>query len=341
MSIDSDSSIDGGQDSTTEIVEPTTYHVQYQDVMKPISLSDVRASMRERPSLHALTVYLAVIDHKTMTAAAEIEGISQPAISMHVKALERFYGTPLIERQGRRVRPTAAGELVAEYTRQILGLTDDLSRMVADLEGLAAGRLVIGASSTVGEQLLPDVLGRFHRAHPGVGLSLQIGNSGEITHAVIERQLDIGIIGNRPANPHLAARPIFDDALECFTAPDHQLANDARITVADLSGLTFVLRERGSATRDLALSSLLAAGCSPGETIELGSNEAVKRAAAAGLGIGILSKHSTVVDRQVGAVITLPIVDWVCERQFWLIHRGDRRLSRAELAFIELLDMAT
>lgn len=293
--------------------------------------------MRERPSLHALAVYLAFIEHGTMTAAAEAEGISQPAITMHVKTLERYYGTRLIERSGRRVRPTTAGELVADYARRIVVLTDELTRAVADLEGLAAGRLVIGASSTVGEQLLPETLGRFHRAYPGVALSLRIGNTDEILQAVIERVLDLGIVGRDPNHADLVSRAVFDDVLELFVAPDHPRAATAIPALALLSGETFVVRETGSATRDLALEALAAGGCALVETIELGSNEAVKRAVAAGLGIGVLSTHSVAIDCGAGIIVTLSVDDWNCTRQFWLIHRGDRLLSRAERAFIALL----
>ena len=293
--------------------------------------------MRERPSLHGLAIFLAVIDNETMTAAAAVEGLSQPAISMHVKALEHFFGTALVERSGRRVRPTAAGNIVAEYTRRIIGLTDELSRSVADLEGLAAGRLVIGASSTVGEQFLPEVLGQFHRAYPGVGLSLRIGNSGEIIQAVTDRRLDLGIVGQAADDPDLAALPVFDDALELFVAPDDPRTGSDQLRVTDLAGATFVMREAGSATRDLALETLASSGCIPRETIDLGSNEAVKRAVAAGLGIGVLSTHSVAVDRRAGDVVTLRVSDWVCTRQFWLVHRRDRQLSRAEHTFITML----
>lgn len=293
--------------------------------------------MRELPSLHALAVYLAFIEHGTMTAAAEAEGISQPAISMHVKTLERYYGTRLLERSGRHVRPTTAGDLVADYGRRIVALTDELTRAVADLEGLAAGRLVIGASSTVGEQLLPEFLGRFHRSYPGVALSLRIGNTGEIVQAVLDRELDLGIVGRDPRHAEVVARPVFDDALELFIAPDHPRAGTSLPQVAMLDGETFVLREVGSATRDLALETLVAGGCVPGETIELGSNEAVKRSVAAGLGIGVLSTHSVAIDRRAGLIMTLPVDDWNCTRHFWLIHRGDRQLTRAERVFITLL----
>jgi DNA-binding transcriptional LysR family regulator len=121
----------------------------------------------ERPSLHALALFLAGVERGSMTAAAGATGTSQPAVSAQVKALERAYGTPLLVRGGRGVRATAAGLLVADYARRVLGLVDELARAVADLDGLVGGHLVVGASSTVGEQFLPAYLGRFHAAHPG------------------------------------------------------------------------------------------------------------------------------------------------------------------------------
>ena len=100
--------------------------------------------MIERPTLHALAIFRAVIAHGTMSAAAEVEGLSQPAISAQIKALERYYGTPLLERHGRGIRPTQAGRLVDDYANRVLALVDELGRGVADLEGLAAGELIVG-----------------------------------------------------------------------------------------------------------------------------------------------------------------------------------------------------
>lgn len=293
--------------------------------------------MRERPSLHALAVFLAVIQHETMTAAAEAEGISQPAISAHIKGLEGFFGTPLMERSGRRVRPTAAGLLVADYARRLLALSDEMCRSVADLEGLQAGQLALGASSTVGEQMLPAVLGRFHQRYPGVQLILSIGNTGEIIEAVLNRKFDLGIVGNVPDHPDLQTRSVFDDHLEIFVAHDSPWAARTNLEPDDLANETFILRESGSATRDLALQCLATQGCVPRDTIELGSNEAVKRAVAAGLGIGVLSTHTVSIDQRAGAIVTLACGGWNCRRQFQLIYRRDRVLTRAEQAFIALL----
>ena len=293
--------------------------------------------MIERPTLHALALFLAVVEHGTMTAAAEAEGISQPAISTQVKALERYYGTALLQRTGRGVTPTASGMVVADYARRVLALVDELGRAVGDLEGLRTGRLVIGASSTVGEQLLPEHLGRFHAAYPGVALEVRIGNTGEITAAVLARDLDFAFVGSPPESDELMAESMFTDRLVAFVAPGDPLLRDAPVAAETLSGRQFVLRERGSATRDLALRCLAARACAPGHVIELGSNEAVKRAVEARLGIGLLSTHAMEAERLAELLVDLPIAGWDCGRSFWLIRRRDRVLTRAEQSFLALV----
>ncbi|MFL5758839.1 MAG: LysR substrate-binding domain-containing protein [Thermomicrobiales bacterium] len=293
--------------------------------------------MIARPTLHALALFVAVVEHGTMTAAAEAEGISQPAISAQIQALDRHYGTPLFVRAGRGVELTDAGRLVHDYARRVLALVDELGRVVADLEGMASGRLVIGASSTVGEQLLPAYLGRFHAAHPDVELEVRIGNSDEITQLVLERALDFAFVGREPVNPALTAEPIFSDDVVAFVAPGDPLLAEAPLSPSALSGRQIVLRERGSATRDLALQCLQAVGWTLGHVIELGSNEAVKRAVEARLGIGFLSTHAIEAERLAGLLEDLPLATWSCARDFWFIRRQDRALTRAEQAFLALV----
>jgi DNA-binding transcriptional LysR family regulator len=297
--------------------------------------------MIERPSLHALAVFLAVVQHGTMTAAAEVEGISQPAISAQVKALERYYGTPLLQRGGRVSSLTPAGRQVADYAKRMLALASELDRVVADLEGLASGSLVIGASSTPGEQLLPSFLGRFHSAYPGVRLALKIGNSAEVTELVAARELDFAIVGQEPRDSDLLAEPVLDDQVIPFVAHDDPLLREAPPTPLALCGRQFVMREAGSATRALAERCLRELSCGPGHVIELGSNEAVKRAVEAGLGIGLLSTHAIMAERLAGLLVDLPVQGWRCERSFWLIRRRDRVLTRAEQAFLALLPQPT
>jgi LysR family transcriptional regulator, low CO2-responsive transcriptional regulator len=293
--------------------------------------------MLERPTLHALAIFRAVIVHGTMSAAAEVEGLSQPAISTQIKALERYYGVPLLERHGRGIRPTQAGRLVDDYANRVLALVDELGRGVADLEGLVAGELIIGSSSTVGEQLLPTYLGQFHTAYPNVRLSVRIGNSAEIIGRVAARELDFAIVGEQPRDPELLSEPVLDDQIVAFVAPDDPLLRQAPLSPLTLCGRQFVLREAGSATRALAEQCLSETSCGPGHVIELGSNEAVKRAVEAGLGIGLLSTHTIAAERLAGLLVDLPVTGWSCQRSFWLIRRRDRVLTRAEEAFLALL----
>lgn len=294
----------------------------------------------ERPTIQALAIFSEVATHGTMTAAAEAAGISQPAISAQVKALERYYGTRLLERDGRGSVPTAAGRLVADYAARVLALVDELGRGVADLEGLAAGELIVGASSTVGEQLLPTYLGRFHAAHPLVRLSVRIGNSAEIIARVAGRELDFAIVGEQPTDPELLSEPVLEDRIVAFVAPGDPLLREAPLTPLALCGRQFVMRETGSATRALAERCLRETSCGPGHVIELGSNEAVKRAVAAGLGIGLLSTHTVAAERLAGLLVDLAVTGWACRRSFWLIRRRDRVLTRAEEAFLTLLPRA-
>ncbi len=293
--------------------------------------------MIERPSLHALALFAAVIEHGTMTAAAEAEQISQPAISAQIKMLEGYYGTPLLEREGRRVRPTQAGRLVASYALRLIRLADEAKRAVDDLEGLSRGRLIIGASSTVGEQFLPAHLGRFHATYPNVSLEIAIGNTDAILQRVLDRELDLAFIGRAPNHPDLVSEPVFADHIVAFVAPGDPLLRDAPIDPARLCNAQFVVRERGSATRDLALRCLRSAGCIPGHIIELGSNEAVKRAVEARLGIGLLSTHAIEAERLAGLLEDLPLLRWDCHRSFWVIYLSDRTLTRAEQAFLKLV----
>jgi DNA-binding transcriptional LysR family regulator len=293
--------------------------------------------MIERPTLHALAIFRAVAAHGTMTATAEVEGLSQPAISIQIKALERYYGTLLLERHGRGIRLTPAGRLVADYAGRALALVDELGRGIEDLEGLAAGELVVGASSTVGEQLLPTYLGQFHASHPNVRLSVRIGNSAEIIARVASRELDFAIVGEQPTDAELLSEPVLDDRVVVFVAPGDPLLRVAPIAPLALCGRQFVMREAGSATRALAERCLRETSCGPGHVIELGSNEAVKRAVAAGLGIGLLSTHTIAAERLAGLLVDLPVIGWACRRSFWLIRRRDRALTRAEEAFLALV----
>jgi DNA-binding transcriptional LysR family regulator len=151
-----------------------------------------------------------------------------------------------------------------------------------------------------------------------------------------ERRIGLAVVGRTDDAPDLVSTPVFRDVLRVFAAAGSPWSRRPSLRMEELRDETFVLREPGSATRDFMFGCLQAVGVVPRHTIQLGSNEAVKRAVAAGLGIGILSSQTLDVDVRSGDVVLLPCDDWECHRQFWIVRRADRMASRAEAAFTDL-----
>lgn len=171
--------------------------------------------------LHKLRVFAVVAEHEHYTRAAEALGISQPALSVHVRDLERQLGLALFERAGRNIRLTEAGRLVHGYARRILALAVELDEAADDLRGLRAGSLRLGASTTVGEYLLPEVLAAFRRRHPGVAVTVEIGNTRRIADRLRHGELHLGLLGEPLGDPGLDCAPFRDDELVLIVPPGH------------------------------------------------------------------------------------------------------------------------
>jgi DNA-binding transcriptional LysR family regulator len=287
-------------------------------------------------SLHQLYTFHMVVQRGTLSAAAEALYVTQPAVSLQLKQLESRLGLALLERRGRRLALTEAGKTVHDYARRMFGLMEELERELADQRGLTRGRLVIGASTTVGEYLLPEALGRYRARHPGIDLTLTIANTAHIIDLVLRHELDFGFVGAEARSPELLTSPFAEDEIRFIAPRDHPLVGRP-LTLQDLREERFIFRERGSATRQEAENCLRAHGLEFKVAMELGSNEAVKQAVVAGLGLGALSKHALRAELAAGQLRVLHVEDWDCRRGFYLIRRRDRRLTRPEVAFLELL----
>ncbi|MGN6565073.1 MAG: LysR family transcriptional regulator [Thermomicrobiales bacterium] len=286
--------------------------------------------------LHKLRVFAAVAEHEHYSRAADALRISQPALSVHVRDLERYFGVALFERAGRNVRLTDAGRLVQDYARRILALTVEMDEAVEDLRGLRAGQLRLGASTTIGEYLLPDALAAFRRQYPGVEVAVEIANTARIADRLRHGELHLGVIGEPLANPDLELTPYRDDELVLIVPPNHPWATQT-ITIADLGTAQFVVREAGSATREVAEAALNAAGVRRTEALELGGTEAVKGAVAAGLGVAFVSACAVERELAAGWLARVSITGLVIQRQFQLVRRRGHRLTAAETAFVQLL----
>jgi DNA-binding transcriptional LysR family regulator len=270
-------------------------------------------------------------------AAREILHISQPAVSNHVHTLEAELGVMLLERVGKRVILTEAGQIVQRYAEQVLALGAETQRALRELHDVQRGTLRLGASSTPGIYLLPPVLAAFVQRYPGITLELEIANSQRVVDGVLARQWDLGMIGIPLAHPQLHVQPYWRDTLVLIVAPHHRLATQPAVTLADLVGETWIAREAGSASGQVVNAVLHGAHLVQDHTLVLQGSEGVKQAVMAGLGIAMVSRFAVRLEVQQGVLRIVPVTDVDAERDLCLIWRHDSHLPAAVRAFLEVL----
>ena len=286
-------------------------------------------------TLHRLELFLAVLDAGGVGRAAQARRLSQPAVSEHLRGLEAFFGVSLFERAGRGVRPTAAARLIEPFVRQALGLVTSAERAAIELRGLRAGAVSVGASTTPGTYLLPEVLGRFHTAHAQIALTLRIGDTREVEQWVAAGSVELGVIGATPLRPGLTAEPWVKDELVAIVGRRHPFARRRTLSGAALAGEPYIAREEGSSTRAVAERCLADLGVTLRPVMELGSTEAVREAVAAGLGVSVVSRHAVRARDPRVVAIRLRGRQWV--RDLLVIRRQGAPLSPAAARLRELL----
>ena len=287
-------------------------------------------------NLHHLYVLCTAARLGSFTRAAEALYVGQPAVSQHVAALERTFGVPLVERAGRGVRLTEAGRIAADYGERIFRLAEQLQSAVEDLKGLASGRLVVGAGQTPGDYLLPQVLGEFRRRYPGISVELEIAGTQRVVDWLVRHVYDLGFLGDRAEHPELEVEPYVEDQVVLFVASGHPLSESDSPTLADVMTAGLIVREPSSATRATGERALRAAGAEPRIAMELGSNESVKRAVLAGLGVGMLSRYAIELECATGYLRALDVPAFDCRRMLYIARHRSKPLTRAQAAFVEL-----
>jgi DNA-binding transcriptional LysR family regulator len=288
-------------------------------------------------TLRQLKIFEAVARHLSFSRAAEELHLTQPAVSMQVQALEDQAGLPLTEQAGKKVRLTAAGEEVARQARRIAEQLREAGEALAALKGVEAGRLKIGVVSTA-KYFAPSLLAEFRRRHPGVEIQLTVSNRGTVVRHLAENDIDLAIMGTPPSEFDTVAKVFAEHPLVFIAAPDHPLAGKRRIDPRQLADETLLFRESGSGTRGALERFLAEHQVSVGATMELGSNETIKQAVMAGLGISFLSEHTIGLERAVGRLVKLNVVGTPVNRQWRLVYRTDKRLMPAATAFISFMN---
>lgn len=286
-----------------------------------------------------LQVFHTVAKQLSFTKAAELLFMTQPAVTFQVKQLEEHFNTRLFERSHGKISLTPAGELALDYAERILNLTAEMEARISELTGQVSGPLMIGASTTIAEYMLPRLLGEFKRLHPETQARLTVANSETIENKVADHTLDMGLIESPSHHPNLVTQVCCEDELVMICAPFCDIARLVSVSPKDVASQPYISRESGSGTRECIDDFFRVNGVSLDEinlVMELGSREAIKGAVASGLGVAVVS--STTVDKEVrlGELTAIPL-NPPLRRQLSLVYPQEKFRSKLLQSFLDFL----
>ena len=283
-----------------------------------------------------LQVFLSVSKHLNYTRAGEEINLSQPSVSVHIRQLESELSVKLFEQLGKKVVLTDAGQLLVPYANRVMAAVDDAHHAIDELQGLERGSLKIGASTTPGMYLVPQVVSRFKESHPKIDIHLRIKDTREVENGVLSNEFDFGFVGGHLAAEEVSAVPWLTDELLLVVSPTHRLAGRKTLKKRDLQAERFIVRESGSATRATIVAQLQQVDFELATVIELENPESIKRAVQSGLGIAFISKFAVATELKAKTLTAIRVRDLTINRELKIVHRKDKHLSRAALAFIEM-----
>lgn len=278
-------------------------------------------------NLYPLRVFVAVAEARHVTRAAERLGITQPAVSAHLRALAEHFQDRLFLRGSTGMQLTPLGEAVLHQARAIFTELDELERIASGAR--SGGPCRIAASNTPGVHWLPSRVQEFSALHPDVSVSYSIADSAQVQTAVLSYAVPFGLVGDLPviaSNPELWHQEIARDTLQLMCAAGNRLAGKRQVRKAQLSKQTLILREPGSSTRAQAEKMLAPVLDGFARVLELNSNEAIKEAVIAGLGLAVLSSWTVAREVQSGELGIVGETRWFQSRPIYLIRRADRPL---------------
>lgn len=284
-----------------------------------------------------LQVFYTVARKGSFTKAAETLFMTQPAVTFQIKQLEEHFSTRLFDRSHGRVGLTPAGELVLDYAERILGLSQEMETRMAELGGVVSGPLLLGASTTIAEFMLPRVLGEFKARYPQVQASMTVANSETIENKIAEHALDVGLIESPPHLAGLQHESCGEDELVVICAPGSPLARRSSVSAADLVAHPFVSREAGSGTREFVDRHFQQAGVAPDDleiVMELGSSVAIKGVVETGLGFSIVSRAVIAKELRLGTLAAVPL-DPPLTRTLSLVFPREKFRSRLLETFVD------
>ncbi len=286
-----------------------------------------------------LQVFHTVARLLSFTKAAETLHMTQPAVTFQVRQLEEQFNTRLFDRTHNRISLTEAGKRVYEFSGRIFDLYAEMENAVKDMTGDVSGVLMIGASTTIAEYMLPALLGDFKKKYPDVNVQLKVSNSEGIVHMVENNVIDLGVVESPVMNKNLVVEVCRMDELVAVVSPSHQLADRDVVGITDLLEYPYICREEGSGTREVIAEYMNELGIAPGLmhlSMELGSPESIKGAVEAGMGVSIVSLATIQKELKLGTLVQLKL-EPALKRPFSFVHQKQKFRHRA---MDELLDFA-
>ena len=284
-------------------------------------------------TLRQLKAFEAVARHLNYTRAAEELFLSQPAVSMQIKQLEENLGQPLFEKMGKKVYLTDAGSEALRYSQSVTNQLNEMEIVMQEMTGLQHGKLNLTVASTA-NYFVPTLLGAFKQLHQGVSVSIDVTNRKNLLKALAANTTDFAIMGQPPDGLELEAHAFLDNPLVVLATPDNSLVHQKNIPLKQLAEETFIERERGSGTR-AAHERFFAKHGIQGfrETMEMNSNEAIKQAVQAGLGLGVLSIHTLEAELKLRRLAILDVAGFPIMRHWYIVHRHGKRFPAIARAF--------
>lgn len=289
---------------------------------------------------HKLKVFCTVAETKSFSKASEIIHLSQPGVSLQIQTLEEAFETKLLDRTGSTVTLTPAGEILYSYAKQILSLYSSIEKEIGAVTGLIKGSIAVGASTTIGNYLLPAVISDFTRAYPKIKIHLIVGNTRRIVESLKAGIINLGIVEGESPKYKVMTEKLIADELSLIIAPFHQWAKRKEVSIHEIIKEPFILREEGSGTRDVIEKYLNKKGISVQDmkiSAVIGSTEAIKEAVENGIGISIVSRWAVRKEIKYGTLTTLNFKEIRMLRDFAIMFNKNSVSSYAGDEFLTYL----
>lgn len=291
---------------------------------------------------HKLKAFCTVAETKSFSKTSEIIHLTQPAVSLQIQALEEIYETKLFDRSSSSINLTPAGEILYKYAKDILSLYAETEKEIGKITGLTKGDITVGASTTIGNYILPSVIADFKKNHPKIMISVFIGNTKRIVDLLNSGILDLGLVEGETSRHKIKVEQLITDELTFIIPPLHHWAKKKTISILEITKEPFILREEGSGTRQMIEKYLLSHGININDmriALVLGSTESIKEAVENGMGISIISKWAAKKEVKYGSLKTIIPKEEKILRNFSLILPKNAAKSHAVDEFLSYLKL--